>query len=250
MAQQRAPASVDLYWLPLGAGGRVVRWCGRLYESWAAWREHRDRAALFHAGLMLRLDDTAFAVEMGPVWNVTEPDRGVLLEGPSARGGSAVSGLPATRCGAGRAATFPDLARRCDPVRTTHEPGTVAGRPGRAPAAAAAHTWGRDELGAGEMWNSNSAVAWHSRAPATTWTPSDRRPAAGRPGGRPASCWPGAAVDPGHRGAGAALTSRASRGESSRSSPARRRGPQAWHDGVGGLGETSRRARRRHRPAS
>jgi hypothetical protein len=21
-------------------------------------------------------------------------------------------------------------------------------------------TWGRDELGAGEMWNSNSAVAW------------------------------------------------------------------------------------------
>ena len=37
----RVTAWVDLYWLPLGAGGHFVRWNGRVYERWAAWREHR-----------------------------------------------------------------------------------------------------------------------------------------------------------------------------------------------------------------
>lgn len=27
-------ASVDLFWLPLGAGGHFVGWNGRLYEWW------------------------------------------------------------------------------------------------------------------------------------------------------------------------------------------------------------------------
>lgn len=29
----RAITEVCLYWIPLGAGGRVVRWNGRLYEA-------------------------------------------------------------------------------------------------------------------------------------------------------------------------------------------------------------------------
>jgi hypothetical protein len=38
-------ASVDLYWLPLGAGdaGRCVRGSGRLYEAMVATQHHRAR---------------------------------------------------------------------------------------------------------------------------------------------------------------------------------------------------------------
>ena len=35
-AAGRARAAVDLYWLPLGAGGHFVRLNGRIYEALAA----------------------------------------------------------------------------------------------------------------------------------------------------------------------------------------------------------------------
>lgn len=247
MAEQRGPASVDLYWLPLGAGGNVVRWSGRLYESWAAWREHRERAALFHAGLMLRLDDTAYAVEMGPVWNVAEPDRGVLLQGPvgSRWLGRFRAFRYEVRCWPG--GRIPDLAEAvASPVRTTDEAGTVAAVLDVLPQLPAL-TWGRDELGAGEMWNSNSAIAW---ALACTGHDMDaiRPPLGGRAPG-----WSAGLVlagsrgdrgrDPGHDDAGAAVTSRASRGGSSRSSPARRRAPAAVARRGGRPRRTSRPAR-------
>jgi hypothetical protein len=57
MGQRLGDASVDLFWLPLGAGGRFVRWNGRLYEWWVARREHRTSADLYHCGLMICLDD-------------------------------------------------------------------------------------------------------------------------------------------------------------------------------------------------
>ncbi len=72
MGEELVPASADLFWLPLGAGGHVVRWNGLLYERWTARCENRASVALFHCGLMLRLDDITYAVEMGPVWNVSD----------------------------------------------------------------------------------------------------------------------------------------------------------------------------------
>ena len=70
MGEAHVSASVDLFWLPLGAGGHFVRWNGRLYEWWSAWREHRAQADLYHCGLAVPLDSISYAVEMGPVWNV------------------------------------------------------------------------------------------------------------------------------------------------------------------------------------
>jgi len=34
-------AGIDLYWLPLGAGGHFVRFNGRVYERLHAYLEHR-----------------------------------------------------------------------------------------------------------------------------------------------------------------------------------------------------------------
>ncbi len=160
MADGLRHASVDLYWLPLGAGGHFVRWNGRLYEWWAARRQHRDSAVLYHCGLMLCLDDMSYAVEMGPVWNVAEADRGVIVEGPvgSRWLGRFRACRYEMRCWPG--GQIPDVAEAIDsPVRVTEDPTKVAAVLDvlrEIPAL----TWGRDELGAGEMWNSNSAVAW------------------------------------------------------------------------------------------
>ncbi len=160
MAQEPVDASVDLFWLPLGAGGHVVRWNGRVYEWWCSRREHRPPADLYHCGLVLRLDGISYAVEMGPVWNVPDADRGVLVEGPvGARWlGRFRAFRYEMRCWPG--GYIPDLAQAVDsPVRTTQDPTRVAAvldvLKGIPPL-----TWGRDELGAGEMWNSNAAVAW------------------------------------------------------------------------------------------
>ena len=42
----RLAAAVDLYWIPLGAGGNVVRLSGKLYEALEALVEHRPRRDL------------------------------------------------------------------------------------------------------------------------------------------------------------------------------------------------------------
>lgn len=133
---------------------------GRLYESWSARRGHRTPADLYHCGLMLRLEGVTYAVEMGPVWNVPAADRGVLVEGPV--GSKWLGRFRAfryeVRCWPG--GSIPDIAQAVDsPLRTTDEAPKVAAVLNvlrEVPAL----TWGRDELGAGEMWNSNSVVAW------------------------------------------------------------------------------------------
>ncbi len=155
-----AAASVDLFWLPLGAGGHVVRWNGRLYERWSARRQHREPADLYHCGLVLTLDDVTYAVEMGPVWNVADTDRGVLVEGPvgSRWLGRFRAFRYEMRCWPG--GRIPDIADAVDsPVRTTDDPARVGAVLDVLPQLPGL-TWGRDELGAGDLWTSYSAVAW------------------------------------------------------------------------------------------
>jgi hypothetical protein len=49
-------AAVDLYWIPLGAGGHSVRFNGRVFEAIEAVRQHRRRCDLYHAALVVELD--------------------------------------------------------------------------------------------------------------------------------------------------------------------------------------------------
>jgi hypothetical protein len=55
---------VDLYWLPLGAGGRSVRFNGRVYEALVATIERRKRCDLYHSALEVRTPDRRFVIEM------------------------------------------------------------------------------------------------------------------------------------------------------------------------------------------
>lgn len=156
------PGSVDLYWLPLGAGGRagVVRWSGRAYEALVAHRQHRPRQDLYHSALEVRVGDERRVVEMTPVWGLPPADRGVVLEGPVGARLLGRSRLFRYEVHAWRDGVIPDVAQAVGGARTVSRDGRRAQRVldlvGRFPA----RTWGRDELATGDMWNSNSLTAW------------------------------------------------------------------------------------------
>jgi hypothetical protein len=46
-------ASVDLYWLPLGAGGHFLRLNGRAYEAIMARLHRRPTYDLYHSALQI-----------------------------------------------------------------------------------------------------------------------------------------------------------------------------------------------------
>ncbi|MEO6413293.1 MAG: hypothetical protein ABIO48_11980 [Pedococcus sp.] len=153
---------MDLYWLPLGSGegGRCVRASGRLYEAIAAMRRHRPRTGLYHSALVVHLDGASFAIEMTPVWAAADPARGVVGEGSV---GLAVLGRSRVfryevRCW--RDGTIPDLAAAVDSPRIVSRDEATARRLLELVSSFPLATWGRDEQGTGEMWNSNSLTSW------------------------------------------------------------------------------------------
>jgi hypothetical protein len=151
---------VDLYWLPLGAGGHFVRLNGRVYEAVAARLQRRPACDLYHSALQVEVAGAKYVIEQAPVHDWSGKDRGVVAEG-------AVGSRWAGRFRIFRyeirlwlGGNIPDVAEAVDsPQRLTtdedrarHVLGVVAQVP--------TPVWGRDELGTGEMWNSNSVIAW------------------------------------------------------------------------------------------
>jgi hypothetical protein len=153
-------ASVDLYWLPLGAGGHCVRLNGRVYEAIAARLAHRTRCDLYHSALEVRLGADRFTIEMAPVWNERAPDRGVVAEGAVGAQGLGRFRLFRYEIRRWRDGRIPDIAEAVDsPQRLSDDP-AVARRLLDLVPRVPTPVWGRDELHAGDMWNSNSVVAW------------------------------------------------------------------------------------------
>lgn len=154
--------AVALLWIPLGAGksSGCVRFNGRLYERLAAARDGRPPCPLYHAALEVSVDGGRWTVEMTPVWAGSDPDRGIVLTGPV---GSRWLGRSRwfqyeVRCW--RDGVVPDAAEAVGgPQIVTDDPG-CARRVLAAVRQVPLHVWGRDELRAGDMWNSNSVVAW------------------------------------------------------------------------------------------
>ena len=72
---------VDLYWLPLGAGGHSVRLNGRVFEAVAARLARRPPCDLYHSGLVVRVPDGRFVIEQAPVRDKNGWERGVVAEG-------------------------------------------------------------------------------------------------------------------------------------------------------------------------
>ena len=153
-------ASVDLLWIPLGAGAHVVRVSGWLFEAVSALLRRRRRCALFHSALEIRVPEGNFVIEMTPIPDLDGPHRGVVAEGPVGirwLGRLRIFRYEVRRW---RGGTIPDVGAAIgSPVRVTDDV-TQARRALEVLPSIPVPVWGRDELGAGEMWNSNSVVSW------------------------------------------------------------------------------------------
>jgi hypothetical protein len=151
---------VDLFWLPLGAGGRSVRLNGRVYEALAARLGRRPPCDLYHSALEVRVPEGRFVIEMAPVRDGKGRERGVVAEG-------AVGSR-----WAGRLRIFRYEVRRwCggiipDVDEAVESPQRLTGDPDRAQYVldlvpqVPTLVWGRDECRAGEWWDSNSLISW------------------------------------------------------------------------------------------
>ena len=154
------PAWIDLYWLPLGAGGSFVRLNGRVFEAVAARLERRAPCDLYHAALEVGVPDGRYVIEQVPIRDGNGRERGVVFEGPV---GTRLAGrfrILRYEVRRWRGGSIPDVAEAVDSPRRLAADPDVAQRVLDLVPRVPAVVWGRDELGAGEMWNSNSMVAW------------------------------------------------------------------------------------------
>ncbi|MFI5283873.1 MAG: hypothetical protein ACHQ0J_12195 [Candidatus Dormibacterales bacterium] len=155
-----AHAAVDLYWLPLGAGGNFVRLNGRVYEAIQAWLERRPACDLYHSALIVSVPEGMYVIENTPVPDGRGPERGVVAEGPVGARWASRWRIFRWELRRWRDGVIPDVAEAVNsPQRLTSDVRVARTVLDLAPHVPI-HVWGRDEIGAGEMWNSNSMISW------------------------------------------------------------------------------------------
>ena len=151
---------VDLYWLPLGAGGHSVRLNGCVFEAVVATLERRKRYDLYHSALEVSLDGHTYAIEMAPVWRADDPARGVVAEGAVGHRWLGRSRLFRYEIRRWRDGAIPDVDEAVESPRRLSRDTAQADRLLELVPACPTLVWGRDERRTGEMWNSNSLVSW------------------------------------------------------------------------------------------
>ena len=154
-------ASVDLYWLPLGAGGHSVRLNGRVFEAVAARVGGRPACDLYHSALEVRVPEGRFVIEQAPVLDGRgRAMRGVVAEGAVGQRRAGRLRLFRYEIRRWRNGAIPDLDEAvASPQRLTDDPQRAWRLLDLVPFVPTP-AWGRDELDAGEMWNSNSVTSW------------------------------------------------------------------------------------------
>lgn len=152
-------ATVDLLWIPLGAGQRVVRSSGRAYESLTALFHGRTASDLYHSALVVTVPSGHYAIEMAPIRDRNGADRGVVAEGPVGMHWLGRFMLFRYEIRRWRNGVIPDAGEAVSTVRFEVDL-AVAERLLGLVEHVPTLVWGRDELRTGEMWNSNSVTAW------------------------------------------------------------------------------------------
>ncbi len=156
-----ATPGLYLYWIPLGAGAHVVKVSGAIYEALVAALHHERRRSLYHSALVADTGDGRYVIEVTPI-----PDeRGRIERGVVGEGAVGSRLLVRWRVfryevRSWRNGTIPDIEYAVEsPVKITDDI-EVTRRVLDDVAHIPTPVWGRDEYGAGEMWNSNSVVSW------------------------------------------------------------------------------------------
>jgi hypothetical protein len=150
---------IDLYWLPLGAGGHSVRLNGRIFEWVAARIGHRDRCDLYHSALEVRVREGRFVIEQAPAWS-EGGERGVVAVGAVGTRAAGRFRLFRYEIRRWRDGVIPDVAEAVESPYRLSDDVECARRLLELVPRVPTPVWGRDELHTGEMWNSNSLISW------------------------------------------------------------------------------------------
>lgn len=151
----------ELWWIPVGAGGHVVAHTSRWWEKLDARRHGRLPRPLFHSALEVHVAGTAHVIEMAPAWGSPTRDRGVVATGPVGWAWLGRSRLFTYEVRCWSAGILPDRVYAISspitlPLTRDDDARALLARVCDVPL----RTWGRDPVGCGDMWNSNSLVSW------------------------------------------------------------------------------------------
>jgi hypothetical protein len=151
--------SIDLYWLPLGAGGHSVRLNGKVFEAVSARLERRPAQDLYHSALVVTVPEESFVIEQAPA-GVAQAERGVVAVGAVGARWAGRLRLFRYEIRCWRNGVIPDIEESVDsPQRMSDDP-VIGRRLLELLPEVPTPVWGRDELHVGEMWNSNSVISW------------------------------------------------------------------------------------------
>ena len=158
-AQAEAETTLQLLWIPLGAGQHVVRISGWIYEATAAFVRRRPRCALYHSALTVSVPDGRYVIEMTPVLDAHGSQRGVVAEGPVGLRSAGRLRIFRYEIRCWRDGVIPDLPA-AKSRKTIALDSATANKLLTLVPSVPTWVWGRDELDVGDMWNSNSVTSW------------------------------------------------------------------------------------------
>ena len=154
-------SSVDLYWLPLCAGGHFVAFNGRVYESIAARREQRAPLDIYHTALVVTVPEGRFVIENAwPIPDGAEPSRGSVVEGPVWHPVLARFRAFRYEVRCWRDGVIADVEHAVGGPQRVSDDELQARRILELVDHVPAHVWGRRCGNSVEMWNSNSVISW------------------------------------------------------------------------------------------
>ena len=153
-------AEVQLWWLPVGAGGHVVIHTSRWWERLHALLEHRPEQPLFHSALIVICAQEEYVIEMAPAWGQHSPSRGVVADGPVGLRWLGRFRLFRYEVRCWRRGILPDRQYAVEspvvfPLTEAAATDLMAHT-----ATVPSHVWGRPIDGSADMWNSNSLTSW------------------------------------------------------------------------------------------
>ena len=151
--------TVELLWIPLGVGQHVVRLSGRTFEALTAFVQHRQARDLYHSALVVTVADGRYVIEMTPIADRHGDQRGVVAEG--AVGAAWLGKLHVFRyeIHCWNNGVIPDADQATASTTLQLAPADAQRLLDLVPEVPTP-VWDRDELDAGEMWNSNSVTSW------------------------------------------------------------------------------------------
>ena len=137
-----------------------MRLNGRVYEAVTAVVQHRPRFDLYHSALQIHLPEEQFVIEQAPAPDLSGERRGVVAEGPVGSRWARRFRIFRYEVRVWPGGHIPDLAEAVDSPRRITDDEDEARRVLDIAAQVPPLVWGRDEMGTGEMWNSNAVIAW------------------------------------------------------------------------------------------